>query len=64
MNSKDKHGPEQSKKVCKEKVSVSTGQRRVSKSSIKNTLDINLKLETKEISKSLRRDKHKTRHVE
>ena len=41
-----------------------TGQSGVGKSSFLNALDINLKLETNEISKSLGRGKHTTRHVE
>lgn len=48
----------------KGKVSVFAGQSGVGKSSLLNTLDPNLYLETAEISKSLGRGKHTTRHVE
>ncbi|WP_040980026.1 ribosome small subunit-dependent GTPase A [Oceanobacillus jeddahense] len=48
----------------KNKVSVFAGQSGVGKSSLLNTLDPNLYLETAEISKSLGRGKHTTRHVE
>ncbi|MFD1067186.1 ribosome small subunit-dependent GTPase A [Oceanobacillus locisalsi] len=48
----------------KDKVSVFAGQSGVGKSSLLNTLDPNLFLETAEISKSLGRGKHTTRHVE
>ncbi|WP_152656435.1 ribosome small subunit-dependent GTPase A [Oceanobacillus sp. CFH 90083] len=48
----------------KDKVSVFAGQSGVGKSSLLNMLDPNLFLETAEISKSLGRGKHTTRHVE
>ena len=64
ISSKDNHGLEELKTVFKDKVSVITGQSGVGKSSFLNALDINLKLETNEISKSLGRGKHTTRHVE
>ncbi|WP_339178310.1 ribosome small subunit-dependent GTPase A [Oceanobacillus sp. FSL W7-1293] len=48
----------------KDKVTVFAGQSGVGKSSLLNTLDPNLYLETAEISKSLGRGKHTTRHVE
>ncbi|BAC13466.1 hypothetical conserved protein [Oceanobacillus iheyensis HTE831] len=47
-----------------EKVSVFAGQSGVGKSSLINVLDPSLLLETAEISKSLGRGKHTTRHVE
>lgn len=46
------------------KVSVIAGQSGVGKSSLLNTINPNLKLETNEISNSLGRGKHTTRHVE
>ena len=64
ISSKDNHGLEELKTVFKDKVSVITGQSGVGKSSFLSALDINLKLETNEISKSLGRGKHTTRHVE
>ncbi|MCT1904185.1 ribosome small subunit-dependent GTPase A [Oceanobacillus sojae] len=48
----------------KDKVSVFAGQSGVGKSTLLNTLDPNLFIETAEISKSLGRGKHTTRHVE
>ncbi|GIO21921.1 ribosome small subunit-dependent GTPase A [Oceanobacillus sp. J11TS1] len=48
----------------KDKVSVFAGQSGVGKSSLLNLLDPDLYLETAEISKSLGRGKHTTRHVE
>ncbi|MBU9720396.1 MULTISPECIES: ribosome small subunit-dependent GTPase A [Bacillaceae] len=47
-----------------QKVSVFAGQSGVGKSSLLNALNPNLNLETNEISKSLGRGKHTTRHVE
>ncbi|SDY74144.1 ribosome biogenesis GTPase [Evansella caseinilytica] len=47
-----------------DKVSVFAGQSGVGKSSLLNALRPELELETKEISKSLGRGKHTTRHVE
>lgn len=46
------------------KVSVIAGQSGVGKSSLLNTINPNLNLETNEISNSLGRGKHTTRHVE
>lgn len=46
------------------KVSVIAGQSGVGKSSLLNTINPNFKLETNEISNSLGRGKHTTRHVE
>lgn len=57
-------GIDEIKSVFKDKVSVITGQSGVGKSSLLNALDINLQLETNQISKSLGRGKHTTRHVE
>lgn len=64
ISSKDNQGINDLKSVFKNKVTVITGQSGVGKSSLLNTLDINLNLETNEISKSLGRGKHTTRHVE
>jgi|LSQX01.3.fsa_nt_gb ribosome biogenesis GTPase len=52
------------KKVIKDKVSVLTGQTGVGKSTLLNKLDNRLNLKTAEISLSLGRGKHTTRHVE
>ncbi len=48
----------------KDKVSVVTGQSGVGKSSLLNAIDKSLAIKTDEISKSLGRGKHTTRHVE
>lgn len=64
ISSKDNQGINDLKSVFKNKVTVITGQSGVGKSSLLNTLDIDLNLETNEISKSLGRGKHTTRHVE
>lgn len=64
ISSKDNQGIEQLKTIFKDKVTVITGQSGVGKSSLLNALDINLNLETNDISKSLGRGKHTTRHVE
>lgn len=63
-SSKDHLGIEELKAVFKDKVTVFTGQSGVGKSSLLNALDIQLNLETNEISKALGRGKHTTRHVE
>ena len=47
-----------------DKISVISGQSGVGKSSILNALNASLFIETDEISKSLGRGKHTTRHVE
>lgn len=64
ISSKDNQGIERLKPIFKDKVTVITGQSGVGKSSLLNALDINLNLETNDISKSLGRGKHTTRHVE
>lgn len=64
ISSKDNQGIDNLKTLFKDKVTVITGQSGVGKSSLLNALDINLNLETNEISKSLGRGKHTTRHVE
>lgn len=64
ISSKDNLGIDELKTVFKDKVTVITGQSGVGKSSLLNALDINLNLETNDISKSLGRGKHTTRHVE
>ena len=50
--------------ITKNKVNVLAGQTGAGKSSLLNTIDPNLNLETNEISKALGRGKHTTRHVE
>ena len=52
------------KELFKDKTTVITGQSGVGKSSLLNALNIDLNLETNEISKALGRGKHTTRHVE
>ena len=52
------------KKILKNKLTVITGQSGAGKSTLLNTLDKNLELKTNEISKTLGRGKHTTRHVE
>ncbi len=51
-------------KIFKNKVTVFTGQTGVGKSTLLNKLDQDLKLKTGEVSKTLGRGKHTTRHVE
>ena len=51
-------------KLTKGKVVVLSGQTGAGKSSLLNKIDKNLKLKTGEISQSLNRGKHTTRHVE
>lgn len=55
---------ERLKKVFKDKLTVFTGQSGAGKSSLLNKLDSSLELKTNEISYSLGRGKHTTRHVE
>lgn len=64
LSSKEHKGIESIKQLFKDKVSVVTGQSGVGKSSLLNALDIHLNIETNQISKSLGRGKHTTRHVE
>lgn len=52
------------KRYLKGQISVVAGQSGVGKSSLLNTLDPNLGIETNEISSHLGRGKHTTRHVE
>lgn len=52
------------KKALKGKVAVVTGQSGAGKSTLLNKINKNLNLQTQEISKSLGRGKHTTRHVE
>lgn len=51
-------------KIFEDKVSVFTGQSGAGKSTLLNYLDMNLSLQTNEISKALGRGKHTTRHTE
>ena len=51
-------------KIIKDKVVVLSGQTGAGKSSLLNRMDKNLELKTGEISESLNRGKHTTRHVE
>ena len=55
---------EEIKKIFKDKVTVFTGQSGSGKSTLLNKLNINLNLETNEISYALGRGKHTTRHTE
>lgn len=55
---------EKIKKCFKDKVSVFTGQSGAGKSTLLNKLNIDLNLETNDISYKLGRGKHTTRHVE
>lgn len=64
VSSKDEVGLEPIKELLKDKVTVVTGQSGVGKSSLLNALDIQLNIDTNEISKALGRGKHTTRHVE
>lgn len=64
LSSKMNQGVDELKDLFKEKVTVITGQSGVGKSSLLNALDIHLNIDTNEISKSLGRGKHTTRHVE
>lgn len=64
ISSKEKQGIEEIKAIFKDKITVITGQSGVGKSSLINALDASLNLQTNEISKSLGRGKHTTRHVE
>lgn len=64
VSSKEHKGVDEIKCLFKDKISVFTGQSGVGKSSLLNALDINLNIDTNEISKALGRGKHTTRHVE
>ncbi|WP_281678939.1 ribosome small subunit-dependent GTPase A [Eggerthia catenaformis] len=64
VSSKKKIGLEEVKALLKDKVTVITGQSGVGKSSLLNALDIQLNIETNEISEALGRGKHTTRHTE
>lgn len=60
----DEMGLEEVRDVFEDKVTVIAGQSGVGKSTLLNTLNPNLNLETNEISSHLGRGKHTTRHVE
>jgi len=64
LSSKRKQGVEDIQNIFQNKITVITGQSGVGKSSLLNALDIHLHIDTNEISKSLGRGKHTTRHVE
>ncbi|MEG0277520.1 MAG: ribosome small subunit-dependent GTPase A [Coprobacillus sp.] len=64
VSSKKNQGIDEIKMIFKDKTTVITGQSGVGKSSLLNALDIHLNIDTNEISKSLGRGKHTTRHVE
>lgn len=64
LSKKDKPSFEELKNYFKDHITVIAGQSGVGKSSILNMLDSNLDLKTGEISESLGRGKHTTRHVE
>ena len=64
VSNKTGEGIDDIKKIFKDQVTVVTGQSGVGKSSLLNALDIHLNINTNEISKSLGRGKHTTRHVE
>ena len=64
LSSKTGQGIDQIKSLFAGKESVITGQSGVGKSSLLNALNIDLQLQTNEISKALGRGKHTTRHVE
>lgn len=64
LSSKEQLGIEEIQKIFKDKTTVITGQSGVGKSSLLNALDMNLNIDTNQISKALGRGKHTTRHVE
>ena len=64
MRSKKNDNKNNFKNLFKNKITVLTGQSGAGKSSLLNFLKPNLKLKTNEISKSLNRGKHTTRHTE
>ncbi|WP_053219712.1 ribosome small subunit-dependent GTPase A [Virgibacillus senegalensis] len=64
VSSKQEEGLAEAEKLIKDKISVIAGQSGVGKSSLLNAVNPRLNLETNEISESLGRGKHTTRHVE
>ncbi|MFP7477688.1 ribosome small subunit-dependent GTPase A [Terribacillus saccharophilus] len=64
LSSKEETNLEQVQLHMKDKISVIAGQSGVGKSSMLNAIDPHLELETNEISESLGRGRHTTRHVE
>lgn len=64
LSSKEETNLEQVQLHMKDKISVIAGQSGVGKSSMLNAIDPRLDLETNEISESLGRGRHTTRHVE
>ena len=63
VSSKENEGIEEIKPILKNRVTVVTGQSGVGKSSLLNALNIELNIETNEISQALGRGKHTTRHT-
>lgn len=63
-STKDQASVDKVKAIFKDKISVFVGQSGAGKSSLLNAIDINLNIDTNEISKALNRGKHTTRHVE
>jgi ribosome biogenesis GTPase len=63
-STKNVQGIEALKEVLKDKISVFSGPSGVGKSTLLNTIEEGLKLQTGEISKKIKRGKHTTRHSE
>jgi len=63
-SAKDTEGIEALKNILKGKISVFSGPSGVGKSTLLNTIEKGLKLQTGEISKKIKRGKHTTRHSE
>lgn len=64
FSSKTKEGLTEVLDISRDKVNVLSGQTGAGKSSLLNTINPELNIETNEISKALGRGKHTTRHVE
>ena len=63
-SSKKEQGLEEIRNLLENNITVISGQSGVGKSSLINAIDANFSLKTNEISKSLGRGKHTTRHTE